>query len=88
MSTNDHSAEQPETALDPDEPRTPTWFTFLGVALFLLGGVFLLASSDGEEEPPIVPSPEAQEAAPSEDGEANLAAGEAAPDPHAGHGHD
>lgn len=39
-----------EAGLDPDEPHTPAWFTFLGLGLFLLGGIFFLVQSSDEAE--------------------------------------
>lgn len=91
MSTTEHSIEEQETPLDPDEPRTPNWFTFLGVGLFLLGGIFLLATA-GDEEP--APASAKNAAAQDADSGAAPAAAQDAPspnapaDPHAGHGHD
>lgn len=93
MDTNAPATEEQESPLDSDEPHTPAWFTFLGVGLFLLGGIFLLATSDDEDEAPVVPSAEVGEAA-GEQGEAVQNAKADAPpaapaaDPHAGHGHD
>ena len=44
--------------LDPDEPNTPTWFTYLGVALFLLFGIaFLLKSASADEQPEVAAAP-------------------------------
>jgi len=43
-----------ESPLDNDEPQTPAWFTFLGMGLFLFGGIFALVAQDEEE-----PAPEA-----------------------------
>lgn len=88
MSTSAPTEGQ-ESSLDPDEPHTPLWFTFLGLGLFLAGGIFLLATAGDEE--PVVRAPESEAAAPAEEGEgaapdAAQAAAEA--DPHAGHGHD
>ena len=37
--------------LDPDEPHTPPWFTFLGLGIFLAGGIFLLICSSNENDP-------------------------------------
>jgi len=76
-----------ESPLDPDEPSTPAWFTFLGVGLFLLAGIFLLAT--GGDDEPSAGVPAAAEA-PSEGeaaGEAPAANAEAPVDPHAGHNH-
>lgn len=36
--------------LDPDEPHTPAWFTFLGLGVFLLAGILFLVSSAGDAE--------------------------------------
>jgi hypothetical protein len=36
--------------LDPDEPHTPAWFTFVGIGLFLVTGIYFLATADEEEE--------------------------------------
>ncbi|HXS18386.1 MAG TPA: hypothetical protein VN764_14410 [Polyangiaceae bacterium] len=59
------SDERP--GLDPDEPHTPGWFTFLGVGLFLLAGIFFLATSDQEGEDSAAPQPAAEgSAAPAE----------------------
>lgn len=91
MSTTEHSIDEQETPLDPDEPHTPTWFTFFGIGLFLLGGIFLLITSDGEEPPPVTPAVEAGEPAPAAAAEGAAPAAkapEAPADPHAGHGHD
>ena len=40
--------EANDSTLDPDEPHTPWWFPLLGLALFLIGGIFLLATDDEE----------------------------------------
>ena len=56
--------ELDHAGLDPDEPSTPTWFTFLGIALFLLGGIFaLLKSASDDSSPSTAPSPDESEAA-------------------------
>ena len=88
MSTNAPSIEEQETPLDADEPHTPTWFTFLGVGLFLLGGIFLLATSDDEVEAPVIPTSEAGEAVPAQEDKGDPPPAAEAADPHAGHGHD
>lgn len=72
-----------ESTLDPEEPQTPTWFTMLGVALFLFGGIFAVIASSGDEE-------ETETSAAEEPAAAAAPAPEAEPapaDPHAGHGH-
>ncbi len=81
------TADEQETPLDPDEPNTPLWFTFLGVAFFLFAGIFLLATSDDEEPAAAsaVEAPAAEAAEGAKDGENP---GQAPADPHAGHGHD
>lgn len=90
------SAENP--AHDHDEPETPSWFTVLGIAIFLFGGIFALVASQEEPGETAVPGAEAP-AAPANDAAAPdapapaAAAPTAAPaaadpsDPHAGHGH-
>jgi len=65
------SDERP--GLDSDEPHTPGWFTFLGLGLFLLAGIFFLATSENEDEV-------AAAAQPAAEGSAEPA--EAAPDAH------
>jgi len=84
------SANEADGALDPDEPHTPVWFTLLGVGLFLLGGIFLLATSGDDEGAPEASVPEVSaDAAPEPPGdEPRPQEGDARPDPHAGHGHD
>lgn len=42
-------SDTPSLGLDPDEPHTPTWFTALGVILFLFGVIFILATGDDGE---------------------------------------
>ncbi len=44
--SNMSAPDSQESALDPDEPHTPWWFPMLGLGLFLLGGIFLLATSE------------------------------------------
>lgn len=94
MNTNAPAPEEQESPLDPDEPHTPAWFTFLGVGLFLLGGIFVLATSGDEEETPAGPSSQVGEDAPALGGEGEPPPAQqpppaaAAADPHAGHGHD
>jgi hypothetical protein len=83
------STHPEQSSLDPDEPQTPIWFTFLGIALFLFGGIFLLATEDDEQIAPAVAveaGENAEEPAP-EAPEAPEAAQPEAADPHAGHGH-
>ena len=53
-------------SLDPDEPHTPAWFTFLGLGIFLAGGIFFLIRSSASDVVP-AKAPEASDiAAPSE----------------------
>jgi hypothetical protein len=84
------SEDAHEAGLDPDEPHTPAWLTFLGIGLLLFAGIFLLATGGDETEVVVAEGEEAPAAV-------DAAAGEAAPegaakptnpaDPHAGHGH-
>lgn len=54
--------------LDPDEPHTPAWFTFLGLGVFLAGGIFfLIRSSAGEVVPGTPPEANSVVAAPNND---------------------
>jgi hypothetical protein len=87
MSTTEPSVDEQETPLDPDEPHTPIWLTFLGMGLFLFGAIFLLATSGDPAEAPAVTSVEAGEPAPDSGAEGRAPPAEAAADPHAGHGH-
>jgi len=59
---DDHSA--PQDGLDPDEPHTPLWVTFLGAALFAAVAVFFLATA--EPEAPAAAAPTADDAAPAQ----------------------
>lgn len=46
------SANETEvSALDPDEPHTPWWMPLLGLGLFLIAGIFLLATGGEDENP-------------------------------------
>ncbi len=73
------------SSLDQDEPETPTWFTLLGIAIFLFGGIFALVSAQGEPEEAAALSADSPSALPA-DAEAEP---EADPtDPHAGHDHE
>jgi hypothetical protein len=65
------SDERP--GLDADEPHTPGWFTFLGLGLFLLAGIYFLATSETGEEAAAAEEPAAQ---------ASAAPEEAVPDAH------
>lgn len=69
--------------LDPDEPSTPLWLTLLGVGLFLLGGIFFLATSSPEAAPDEEAAPEPPAAAPDNGTDPPKADRE-----HAGHGHE
>ncbi len=44
-----HDDEHDEDALDSDEPRTPGWVSLLGCALFLLAGIYVIATDDGPQ---------------------------------------
>lgn len=86
MTTN-----EADSTLDPDEPHTPLWFTILGLGLFMVAGIFLVASSGNEEEEATASSPteflEAPSPEPPPKGE-NAPAAPPSEDPHKGHGHD
>lgn len=86
MSTSAPTEGQ-ESPLDPDEPHTPVWFSFLGLGLFLLGGIFLLVTADDEQEAPGSAAAPAATAA-EEEAEEGDSPTEPEADPHAGHGHD
>lgn len=91
MSESDEQSSHDQSSLDPDEPHTPPWFTFLGLCLFLVGGIFLLATAGDDEMATGLGDAAAEEgeetggegAEPVEPTEAPVEA----PDPHAGHDH-
>src|SRR5690606_12989422 len=58
-----HDEEHDQDELDSDEPRTPGWLTLLGVALFLVAGIFVIANEEG---PKNLVSPEPASQAPAE----------------------
>ncbi len=72
------------SSLDQDEPETPAWFTLLGVAIFLFGGIFALVANQGEPEEPAAPEADSPSALPAG---ADPTPEAAAADPHAGHDH-
>lgn len=61
--------------LDPEEPSTPLWLTFLGGVLFLLVAIFVLATGGEDEgtEGAAAEQPATPEAAAAGDPEAGLA---------------
>jgi hypothetical protein len=46
---HDHFDNEPATELGADEPRTPNWVPYLGLALFFAAGVAMLLSGDDEK---------------------------------------
>jgi len=65
-STQAHDAHsfdgEPVKHLPPDEPQTPGWVPALGLALFVLVGIWLLASSAGDGSSTKPASPDAPSA--------------------------
>lgn len=47
---HDHFDNEPATELGADEPRTPNWVPYLGLALFFSAGVAMMVCS-GEDKP-------------------------------------
>ncbi len=57
---DDHAFDgEPAKELSPGEPRTPSWLPMLGAALFVAGGIYLLArggdaaDAEGSAPPPV-----------------------------------
>jgi hypothetical protein len=59
---HDHFDNEPATELGADEPRTPTWVPYLGLALFFAAGTACLVC--GDEDKPAADKAVAAEAAP------------------------
>lgn len=59
---HDHFDNEPATELGADEPRTPNWVPYLGLALFFSAGVTCLVCSDDDK--PATDKAVAAEAAP------------------------
>jgi len=49
---HDHFDNEPATELGPDEPRTPAWIPYLGIALFFTAGTAALICAD-EDKPAV-----------------------------------
>lgn len=61
---HDHFDNEPATELGADEPRTPAWVPYLGLALFFAAGVACLLCADEDKPANEKPVAAAAEAAP------------------------
>ncbi|MBK9261102.1 MAG: hypothetical protein IPM54_15005 [Polyangiaceae bacterium] len=60
---HDHFDNEPATELAPDEPRTPSWIPYLGIALFFTAGTACLLCADSDKpegEKAVAAAPQAQ----------------------------